>query len=78
MRVLLAGPLDAGDAVYREVDKYRAAGNDVVVNIFCFDQNQAAKLAERYQGDGARYILYIRPFKIQRFESRNNQSAYWL
>jgi phosphoglycerate dehydrogenase-like enzyme len=51
MRILLAGPLDAGDAVHREVDRYRAAGHDVVVNDFYLHQERTAKVGGRYQGD---------------------------
>jgi fructose-1,6-bisphosphatase/inositol monophosphatase family enzyme/phosphoglycerate dehydrogenase-like enzyme len=51
MRILLAGTLDAGDAIYREVDTYRAAGQDLVVNIFYLDQDNVARLAQRYQSD---------------------------
>jgi D-3-phosphoglycerate dehydrogenase len=51
MRILLAGPFDAGDAIYREVDKYRGAGHGVVVNDFYFERERATELGERYHGD---------------------------
>jgi myo-inositol-1(or 4)-monophosphatase len=51
MRILVAGPLDAGDAAYREVDKYRSAGHDVVVNHFYFPDQAAGRLVARYRDD---------------------------
>ena len=51
MRILLAGSLDAGDAIYREIDRYRDAGHDVLVNTFHFDNQRVAELVQRYHGD---------------------------
>jgi myo-inositol-1(or 4)-monophosphatase len=51
MRILLAGPSNAGGAVYCEVGKYRSAGHNVMVNTFTLDKATAESLWKYYKDE---------------------------
>lgn len=48
MRILLAGPVDAGDAVTKEIDAYLQAGHELVVNTAKLPEAAAEAVRARY------------------------------
>jgi myo-inositol-1(or 4)-monophosphatase len=74
MRVLLAGPVDAGDAVNREIDGYLKAGHELVVNTAKLPDETVQAARARYADKPVAFVSFdpAQPTELQQAITAGN------